>query len=179
MIANCFHLIKHASLRLIFALFLMSSIGYVNAGEDTGTPLEWLFVITSKYGEITQNDKGQYVLTLNHAHVEQVMAFSDRPNRKVKLISPKEFKGLWGDGMNSFDHKPPNAIAVFGQEKIAMRLDSISVQKDKTSFIVNSDDDTLHTVKMDGVALFVDSSCYLPGTRCIYPKTIIQELEQL
>lgn len=147
---------------LILSLFLLLpfqlSSAFAESDKDKKKPVEWLFVITSKEGDINKNDQGQYELTLKHAHIERVLAFSDRPNRIVKFISPKDFKKLWGEGgKSSFKKDPPNAVAVFGQEKIAMSLMSVSVDKDKTAFVVTSDDDKLRDVSVGNVSLFVDT----------------------
>lgn len=132
---------------LILSLFLILpfqlSTAYAETDKDKKKSVEWLFVITSNEGEIKQNDQGQYELILKHAHIERVLAFSDRPNRIVKMISPNDLKKLWGEGKHSFEKDPPNAVAVFGQEKIAMQLRSVSVDKDKTAFVVRSDDDKI------------------------------------
>lgn len=155
---------------LILSLFLVVplhfSMLYADSNIGKKKPIEWLFVITSKQGEIKKNDQGQYELFLKHAHIERVLAFSDRPNRIVKFISPKDFKKLWGEGKNSFEKDPPNAVAVFGQEKIAMKLMSASVDKDKTAFVVTPDDDNIHDVNMGNVSVFVDSktgNCLVVG----------------
>lgn len=160
----CFHSLM---LSLFCALIFQFSTSYGDGNHDKKKPIEWLFVITSKAGEIKKNSQGQYELTLQHAHIERVLAFSDRPNRIVKMISPKDFKKLWGGGKNSFEKDPPNAIAVFGQEKIAMQLMSVSVDKNKTSFIVASDDDKIRNVKMTKISLFIDGRRYCsPFTGC-------------
>lgn len=148
---------------LILSFFLISPLQFSTAYADTDKekkkPVEWLFVITSKEGEITKNDQGQYELTLRHAHIERVLAFSDRPNRIVKFFSPDTFKKFYENGRNSFEKDPPNAIAIFGQEKIAMKLISVSVDKDKTTFMITSDDDSLRDVKIADVSLFIDEGC--------------------
>lgn len=146
---------------LILSLFLILpfqlSTAYADADKDKKQAVEWLFVITSKEGEIKKNDQGQYVLTLDHAKIERVLAFSDRPNRIVKFISPENFKKLWREGKNSFKDDPPNAVAVFGQEKITMKLLGLSVDKDKTTFFVTSDDDKIRNLIMGDVSLFIDT----------------------
>lgn len=145
---------------LIASLFFSVSVLYINssyAEKPKHHPVEWLFVITAKAGEIKQNQAGQYVLSLHHAHIERVLAFSDRPNRMVKFISPKAFKTLWGKGKNSFKKDPPNAIVVFGQQKIAVKLMNVSVNDNKTSFVVESINNAkLYDIKMRKVSIFID-----------------------
>lgn len=158
-----FHRLLIVSFCLLFPI--LSSSAYADT-RDNKNAVEWLFVITSKEGEIKKNVKGQYELRLKHAHIERVLAFSNRPNRIVKMISPQDFKKLWGDGKNSFEKDPPNAIAVFGQEKIAMKLMSVSLDKDKTVFVLKSDDDILRDVSMRDVSIFVDNIFVSHGIIC-------------
>lgn len=146
----------YLSFMLSVILCLPMSLAVVYADAEKTKPVEWLFVVTSKEADIKQNDQGQYVLSLDHAKIEKVLAFSDRPNRIVKFISPEDFKKLWGQGKNSFEKDPPNAIAVFGQEKIAMKLMRVTVDKDKTAFVVSSDDDKMRIASMGDVSLFID-----------------------
>lgn len=147
-------------LSVFFILPCQFSTVYADDAKENKKPVEWLFVITAKEGEIKKNSQGQYELMLKHTHIERVLAFSDRPNRIVKMISPQDFKKLWGEGKNSFKEDPPNAIAVFGQEKIALKLMSVTVDKDKTSFVVKADDDKIRDVVMGDVSVFVDSCTY-------------------
>lgn len=149
-------------LSIFFILPFQFSIASGETDKEKKDPVEWLFVISSKEGEIKKSAEGQYELILKHAHIERVLAFTDRPNRMVKFISPQAFKKLWGEGKNSFEKDPPNAIAVFGQEKIAIKLISTTLDNEKTSFIVTSDDDRLQEVKMGDVSVFIDSKGICP-----------------
>lgn len=146
---------------LILCLYFISSLTltsvYASHSELKENPVQWLFVISAKNGEIRQNDNKEYILSLEHTQIERVLMFSDRPNRIVKFISPKNFQKMWGEGgQNSFKNDPPNAIAVFGQEKIAMKLIRVSVDKDRINFVITSDDSTLHDHKKGAVSIFID-----------------------
>lgn len=102
------------------------------------------------------------MLMLEHAKIENVLVFTDRPNRIVKIIPAEQFKNIWGEGKNSFKKDPPNAVAVFVQEKISMTLMSVSVDNDKTSFIVTSDDD-MRPVMMGDCSVFIDGCSLCPA----------------
>lgn len=161
-------------LSLFFVLPLSLSQAYAdshnsNTTKTQKTPVEWLYVITAKDGEIKKNEQGQYMLILEHGKIEKVLAFSDRPNRIVKIIPAEKFKNIWGEGKNSFKKDPPNAVAVFGQEKISMILMSVSVDKDKTVFMVSSDDDNMRAVMMGDVSVFVDV-CTAPSGICAFHR---------
>lgn len=154
---------KALLLTLLFIVPFQLSIAYADSVKDEKKSKEWLYVVTSKEAEITKNKKGQYVLSLEHAKIERVLAFTDRPNRDVSFISLIGFKRSWkSKNPNSFKTDPPNAVAVFGQAKIAMTLKSASVNKNSISFIINSDDDNLKSVKTGPLSLFVDDNA---GTR--------------
>lgn len=151
--------IKRFYRRIIFSLFLILPFLFSTAYADSNTDkkdMQWLFVISSKEGAIKQNNQGQYELILKHAHIERVLAFTDRPNHLIKLMSPDAFKSLWDKGPHSFQDDPPNAAVVFGQRKITMKLMGIQVKNDQTSFMVASDDDSLHAVNMGETAVFID-----------------------
>lgn len=153
---------------ILFVFTLQCSIAY--AYSDKNKAVEWLFVITSKEADIKKNAVGEYLLSLNHAKIERVLAFSDRPNRFVKFISPEKFKTLWiKSGKRSFSEDPPNAVAVFGQEKIAIQLTSIIVDKYKTVFTVKSDDDKLSVTSLADLSLFIDG--HLCPRSCVPAKT--------
>lgn len=129
---------------------------YAESEKAEKKKVAWLFVITSKNGEIQANQQGLYRLTLKHTHIEQVMMFSDRPDRIVKVISPEKFLALWDNGEHSFEKDPPNAVAVFGENQIAMELIGMKIQKDRTIFLVKNDDDKIPEMVLGEVALFVD-----------------------
>lgn len=140
----------------LFCCILIISTSYADNDAKKTEDLDWLFVITARDGKINQNQSGQYMLTLEHAKVERVLAFTDRPNRLVEIVSPEAFQQAWKKGVNSFQKDPPNAVVVFGQEKLAMKLISITVDDDKFIFVVTSDDDKMKIVKMGSPSLFVD-----------------------
>lgn len=141
---------------LILSLTLILTLGfseaYADSDGDKKKNIEWFFVMTAKKGEIKKNELGQYKLTLAHVKYERVMAFSNKPNRIVKYVSPEY---LWG-GRRSFEKAPLNAVAVFGQEKIALKVMSVSFDKDKVVFITTSDDNNTREVIMDDVFVCVD-----------------------
>jgi hypothetical protein len=159
---------KIVTKHLHFSIFLIFSFSFSCAYADTGNnqtnatspkkPVSWLFVITAKDGEIKKNAQSQYMLTLEHVKIERVLAFSDRPNRIVKIISPEQFKSFWSKGTNSFQKDPPNAIAVFDQKTLSMKLISVRVDKNKTSFVVTSDDAVdMPDLIMGDVSVFIDN----------------------
>jgi hypothetical protein len=51
-------------------------------------------------------------LTLNDV-TPSTLYFSDRPKRVVGHMATAEFVDLWGEGDNSFEEDPPNAVLAF------------------------------------------------------------------
>ena len=99
----------------------------------------YLYVITSKHGEIKQTSDGSWELILDHGNIEEVLAFSDRPYRIVKHITGEELKKLWPEGHNSFEKDPPNATVVINQHVHTVQLLSIHVGGSKTTYKLKSD----------------------------------------
>ncbi len=158
---------------LILSAFLVLPFNIANAVTDSVNskeikkPLEWLFVVTANNGEIKRNEKQQYVLILTHTNVKRILAFTEKPNRIVKHISTEQFKNLWGvNGQQSFKKDPPNAVIAFDRENMAIILTSVNVSADKITFVIKSDDDKIHKVKMRDVVLLID------GYRCPIQNSI-------
>ena len=66
-------------------------------------------MIQAKQGKI-ETKNGKTYLVLQHADVNHVIMFSDRPNRIVKTITGNDLQKLWKVGNNSFEKDPPNAV---------------------------------------------------------------------
>lgn len=72
-------------------------------------PLEWLFALSAKQGLISKSDD-EYSLEINAQDLVRVVAFTDRPERIVRVITPSELANEWSmSGTNNFDIDPPNA----------------------------------------------------------------------
>ena len=66
---------------------------------------EFLYVIDAKQGEIKKDKNRQFHLVLEHADINHVIMFSDRPNRIVKYITGEKLQSLWKVGKNSFEKR--------------------------------------------------------------------------
>ena len=81
----------------------------MSEAKKTVKPLEWLFAITAIQGTLS-NEAGIYLLDVKHDDVERIVAFTDRPNRIVKLMTATGLADEWiTPGSNSFKDDPPNA----------------------------------------------------------------------
>ncbi len=55
---------------------------------------------------------GNGTLTLQGV-TPSTLYFSDRPQRIVGHMATEDFVGMWGEGENSFEEDPPNAVLAF------------------------------------------------------------------
>ena len=87
----------------------------------------FLFVIQAKQGTI-ETKNGKTYLVLQHADVNHVIMFSDRPNRIVKTITGNDLQKLWKVGNDSFEKDPPNAVlSSAGQKAQIVIINGITV----------------------------------------------------
>ncbi len=139
-------------------MFLTLSCGNLSESpskKEKTTP-SYLFVFMANHGSISKNPQGEFTLTLEHANIEKVLAFSDRPFRIVKHITGKELKELWTQGNNSFAKDNPNASIIINQHLQTVILSSINISEDTFSFSLKQDGPQ-PIVSMDGVTqLFID-----------------------
>jgi len=97
----------------------------------------FLFVIQAKQGKI-ETKNGKTYLVLQHADVNHVIMFSDRPNRIVKTITGNDLQKLWKVGNDSFEKDPPNAVlSSAGQKAQIVILKGINVSKTTVEFPIS------------------------------------------
>lgn len=104
------------ALNKIFIIFFSCSIFFVglsfaaSSSAASATPevkAKLLFVLLSQKGEISQNEKNKYKLTLEGVN-PKVTSFTDRPMRVTSKLSLQDFVNKWVHG--SFKTNPPNAV---------------------------------------------------------------------
>ena len=87
--------------------------------------------------------------------------FSDRPQRVVGHMTTTDFVGLWGEGDNSFEADPPNAVLSFLEPDAGAPTDAVVVIKKPTldkgqlSYSIDVLDGTVPS-KAGPVTLFID-----------------------
>lgn len=90
-------------------MLLITNITYATNVSKSTT--NFMYVISADKGHLLQLDnQGHYALRLDLTHVNQVIKFSDRPQRIVDYISGAKLSALWKVGSNSFKSDPPNAV---------------------------------------------------------------------
>lgn len=78
--------------------------------NEKKSPLSWMFFLQAKQAVMTKSRDGSYSLVVKKADMMRGIAFTDRPNRIVKQISPHQMGKLFAvGGADSFKADPPNA----------------------------------------------------------------------
>jgi hypothetical protein len=87
--------------------------------------------------------------------------FSDRPQRVVGHMTTADFVDLWGEGANSFEEDPPNAVLAFLQPGDDVPEDAVIVIRDPRlhdgalSYAIESLEGTV-PAQAGPVTLFID-----------------------
>jgi len=99
-------------------------------------------------------------LTLDHV-TPSTLYFSDRPERIVGHMTTSDFVDLWGEGANSFEEDPPNAVLAFLQPGDEVPEDAVVVlreprlQDGQLSYSIEALDGTVPT-QSGPITLFID-----------------------
>jgi hypothetical protein len=87
--------------------------------------------------------------------------FSDRPQRIVGHMATSEFVDLWGEGANSFEEDPPNAVLAFVQPGDDAPEDAVVVIREprledgQLSYAIEALEGTVPT-QAGPITLFID-----------------------
>jgi hypothetical protein len=125
-----------------------------NTKQDLDS-IEALFV-QSAHGVTTSNGS---VTFYGIAH--QTLFFADRPQRVVGHLTSKKFVDEWGDGEDSFEQDPPNAVLSFLEngdevpEEVTMTISDPQLVGDTLTYKVNVLDGTL-PAEAGPCSLFID-----------------------
>ncbi|MGZ3644054.1 MAG: hypothetical protein ACXVCM_09395 [Ktedonobacteraceae bacterium] len=125
-----------------------------NTKQDLDS-IEALFV-QSAHGVTTSNGSVTF-----HGIAHQTLFFADRPQRVVGHLTSKKFVDEWGDGEDSFEQDPPNAVLSFLEngdavpEEVTMTISDPQIEGDTLTYKVNVLDGTL-PAKAGPRSLFID-----------------------
>lgn len=135
-------------LSLSLSIFLITSVVtiQISAQEDQGQTnssiVKFLFIQHGESGSISKINSTTYSLQLNDL-AENVILFSDRPNRIVDTQSIQEFIGNWTQGEDSFEIDPPNAALTFleddNQKIDALVIELYNIEYDEEQNILKYD----------------------------------------
>ena len=101
----------------------------VNSSTEKNYSL--LFSLKSNYAKLMHMGGNDYQLLIPISEIMPVLAFTDRPQRLAKRLSPAEFAHLVHQGENSFDIKPPNVVVTFDAEQpVANAFEIVGYEKD-------------------------------------------------
>ena len=102
-------------------------------------PIKYMFVVSAGSGEIKKgSQKGESILEMKIPSIDQVLVFSDRPNRIVKYIPASTLQQIWPVGSNSFKSDPPNAVlSSVNIKPMIIELKGVEISGSKLSFRFN------------------------------------------
>lgn len=90
-----------------------------------------LFSLKASYAKLIHVGGDRYQLLLPVSEVLPVLAFTDRPYRLAKRLSPDDFANLVHRGSHSFDISQPNVVVTFeSEEPLARAYEMLGYQKD-------------------------------------------------
>lgn len=98
---------------LVLAAGSALAISHNSSGSTASTSKKaptFLFAVSAGTGYLKSLGNNQYALTMNLPSTGQVVMFSDRPQRIVKVINAKTLAKIGTLGSNSFAKSPPNAV---------------------------------------------------------------------
>jgi len=116
------------------------------------------FVIEAAHGKLTQVSGKQFQLVIPTGDVKSVLAFSSRPDRIAKQMSPDDFAKMVHSGSDSFDTNPPNMALTFGNgDSIAFEVKGVVNQDGNLAYsLVLLGDQTEPQAQSGNVSLFID-----------------------
>lgn len=122
---------------------------------ESTTQLEEMFVHVAR--TVTSD---QQTLTL-HGLSPSTLYFSDRPERVVGHMTTEQFVAMWGEGPNSFEEDPPNAVLSYVEAGSDTPNDAVVILRNP----IAGDESITYTIEiLDGevpaesgaVSLFID-----------------------
>jgi hypothetical protein len=123
--------------------------------EERLEDIEALFVQTAAS---TTGDGDRLVL---RGLSPSTLYFADRPQREVGHMTTSRFVEYWGEGENSFETNPPNAVLSFAEpgdravDDVVVVIQSPKLEGDQLTYDVTLLDGTLPT-ETGPCALFID-----------------------
>ena len=109
------------------------------------------------------DDPNRYTLTmkLTDDNVGNIIEFSDRPHRIVKMMTAKQLYNLWGERTNSFKDDPPNAVlSANGFDVRIVILESMTIDNGVLTYILIKTDQsqgaTLQPDNLEQAILTID-----------------------
>ena len=128
--------------------------------------ISFLFVVSSDKAKVTMPSQTTYKLTILRSDLNQVLVFSDRPERIVHTITAKELQANWKVASNSFKVDPPNAVlSSYETKPVIVILQSMQVNKNDISFTFTTDH-PMTARHMKKVTLTIDEIDLQSSSRC-------------
>jgi hypothetical protein len=130
------------SILLITSVVTIQISAQIDQPQTNSTIVKFLFIQHGESGLISKINSTTYSLQLNDL-ADNVILFSDRPNRIVDTQSIQEFIGNWTQGDDSFEIDPPNAALTFlesdNQKIDALVIELYNIEYDEEQNILKYD----------------------------------------
>jgi hypothetical protein len=113
----------------ILGLSLLCAFPFIEAKPASTVAhqkMEFLLTITLKQASFKQVQGNQYALIVPKDKVDQILIFSDRPNKVAFSVNPDEFSKLVHIGPEVYKNDPPNVSLVF--DKNQMKTAAFAIQ---------------------------------------------------
>lgn len=151
-------------MRTLSAVFLSISLLSGVALAKTKAALEWLFVLTADQAQVVPVGQKARLVLIRPSN--KVLAFTDRPNRKMMQIKTSVFVKNWSKG---FAHDEPNGAYVHSDlvthqdgtvTPVAAELMSPRFEHGHLVFEMKSlDGKGFQPQRLKDVSVFVDDAC--------------------
>lgn len=156
--------------KVIYVSFFFFLLG---CGSDNGSSearTAWLFTQSAPSGfitfiEDTKDPSKDYTAKLTLNKNNQILGFTDRPERLVKYIDNSYFSSLWHeDGNDSFRADPPNAVMHFSMDDDAVNYDEPIILVNNVYIETDNLNTTIYDIKPDGTKTIKDIWEMLKGS---------------
>ena len=150
--------------RTVFVMTLFTCIlsltGCASMLSNDGAKKEWLFVHTAEDAQV----KSSAVIVMTAER--DIFAFTDRPNREHKYLTPEAYVSLWNDNgsPDNFFVDPPNAVLTWvtpsgGVNEIEIIITGASFKNKEIRYTFKNPtgDEVSMKETMKNISLFVDS----------------------
>lgn len=147
----------------ILSLYISTAYAESTQKQTNNTHVNYMYVVAAGRGHIQHVSTNHYILSMQIPSVNQVIQFSDRPQRIVKYISGQDLTNSWSQGDNSFTQDPPNAVlSGYNLSPKIIVLTRERIQGDTISYHFTSEK-ALATKNYSQITLTIDYKCLNGG----------------
>lgn len=125
-------------------IFIFSTTSFASAASDDRkcpqqtmqSRTSWLHTVSAGTAQLSQPlHTGYYVLSMTLPKANQITTFTDRPNRRIEVMTGKQLAKHWNEGSNSFSNDPPNAVlSAANLRPVFITLTHVKINRDHIAF---------------------------------------------